>query len=201
MTPAARRELDSHRAPARGVSLAEVLVAAAISALVFVLALSMLEALMKQYLRAMRDARLQQSVRAAFHRIVADLRNAGLNFNPDGDPARQAEPIEGMWNTAIMVRIDEDMAQATEKLVPEASLAARGGTYKAVSIGNDEIIGYALGAPSGGGAALRFTADVSGTPRDGRQESVMIRHVPIPDQSPPFILYRLRVSRRGTTIT
>lgn len=182
-----------------GFSLAEVLIAVALATMVFIMALSAYEALMKHQARAMRDALLQQSTRAAFNRIVADLRDAGLNHNPEGIPGRRAEPVEGMWEGAVMVRIDGDMWDPARNLSPEASLAGSDGMYGTVSIGNDEIVGYALGKSTGGGARLSFVADVAGVPRDGIQERVSIRNVASDGEEPPFTLYRVVVRRAGTS--
>jgi hypothetical protein len=42
---------------------------------------------------------LQQTVRQAFDRMVSDLRLAGFNVSPDGDPTRDDEQIEGRIST------------------------------------------------------------------------------------------------------
>jgi hypothetical protein len=53
-----------------------------------------------------------QAGRAALQWIADDLRLAGLNQNPEGDPNRATEAVEGMWDTAIALHRDEPIAWA-----------------------------------------------------------------------------------------
>jgi len=53
-----------------------------------------------------------QAGRAAIQWIADDLRLAGLNQNPEGDPLVTTEAVEGMWDTAIVLHRDGPVAWA-----------------------------------------------------------------------------------------
>lgn len=77
----------SHRSAERGFSLAEVLTATAIFAIIFVAALLIYDRSNKVYKEGVEGADMQQNTRVAFDKITADLRMTGFDFDRDGNPA------------------------------------------------------------------------------------------------------------------
>jgi hypothetical protein len=171
------------------LSLVEALVGSAVLLLVSVVALTVYEAARRSFSVGEDAAELQQSVRTGFDRLVADLRRAGLNHNPDGDPDRPDEPIEGAFVTAVVLRADFDGADPGEASDPEDRLS--GSAHEVVSTGNDEIVAWFLAKSDGSSTAtLTFEADVADEPRDGSVESVAIANVALVHDDPPYTLYR-----------
>ena len=185
----------------RGFTLAEILVAVTVMAVVFIVMFSLYDNLQKSFKMSENAATQQQNTRVAFDKMVADVRMAGFNTNPDGDPNRNDEQIEGMWDTAITVRGDYDFEDATARTTPESTLGGAGLLYRSVTTGNDEIVTYALGKPAGtGGTNITFAADVSGVPRNGSKETITISNVHVTQNAPPYTLYRYIISPNSTTI-
>lgn len=185
---------------ARGMSLAEVLVAMTVFVIAAAVALILYNALSQSYKRGDNAADVQQNTRMAFERLVTDTRMAGFNYNPDGNGDRPDEQFEGAWDTAITFRGDFDIDDPTASITPEAALA--GGSENVVSTGNDEIVTYALAKPDGtGGQDLTFVADVQGVPRDGTTETVTISNLALVQNDPPYTLYRITVNDNSTAVT
>lgn len=195
MTPRASTDREG------GFTLAEMLVAVTVMAIVFIVVFSLYDSLQKSFKLSENAATQQQNTRVAFDRMVADVRMAGFNHNPDGDPNRPDEQIEGMWDTAITVRGDYDFEDPNARVAPEAALGGPSMPFRAVSTGNDEIVTYALGKPGGtGGTSISFVADVQGVPRNGSQETVSIGNVHTTQSDPPYTLYRYIVSPNSTSV-
>ncbi len=174
----------------RGMSLAEVLVAMTILALTITTALVLYDDTRRAIKRGENRIDQQQVVRIAFDWIASDLRMAGFNHNPDGEPGRPDEQIEAAYDTAIVVRADLDAQDAVDSIDPEALLA--GGAFDTVSTGNDEIVAYVLAKPDGSSTdTLTFHADVATEPRDGIVEQVDIDNVALTHDDPPYTLYRI----------
>ena len=95
--------------------------AVTVMAIVFIVAFSLYDNLQKSFKVSENAATQQQNTRVAFDRMVADVRMAGFNYNPDGDPNRPDEQIEGMWDGAITVRGDYDFEDATARATPSPS--------------------------------------------------------------------------------
>lgn len=70
----------------RGFSLAEVLTATAIFALIFVAALVMYDRSNRVYKQGVEAADTQQNTRVAFDKLVAELRMTGFDYDRDGSP-------------------------------------------------------------------------------------------------------------------
>jgi hypothetical protein len=165
------------------------MVGSAVLLVVSLVALTVYEAARRSFAVGADAAERQQGVRSGFDRLMADLRRAGLNHNPDGNPDRPDEPIEGAFETAVVLRADFDGADPGEATTPEDRLA--GSTYDVVSTGNDEIIVWFLAKPDGSSTAtLTFEADVADEPRDGNVESIAIPNVALAHDDPPYTLYR-----------
>ncbi len=165
----------------------------AVLALAATAAVSVHDAGRRAYARGGDAAELQQSLRNAFDRLAADLRLAGYNVNPDGDPVRPDEAIEGAFDTAVAIRADFDADDPSAADTPEAALAA-GGAFAAVSTGNDEIVTYALARPDGSGPdTIELHADLD-SPRSGVPRRVGIARVALAPDEPPYTLYRITLS-------
>ena len=185
----------------RGFTLAEILVAVTVMAIVFIVMFTLYDNLQKSFKTSENAAGQQQNTRVAFDKMVADVRMAGFNTNPDGDPNRNDEQIEGMWDNAITIRGDYDFEDATARVTPETTLGGPGLLYRSVSTGNDEIVTYALGKPAGtGGTNISFSADVAGVPRNGSKETITISNVHLTQNNPPYTLYRYIISPNSTTV-
>jgi len=185
----------------RGFTLAEVLVAVTVMAIVFVTVFMLYDNLQKSFKTSENAATQQQNTRVAFDRMVSDIRMAGFNSNPDGDPNRPDEQIEGMWDAAVTLRGDFDYEDPNARVNPESTLGGPSAPFRVVSTGNDEIITYALGKPGGtGGTGISFVADVTGVPRNGSQETVTINNVYLTQSDPPYTLYRYIVAPNSTSI-
>jgi len=178
------------RSTSNGASLAEALVTLAVASLLLILALAFYEGARRSFREGENAAEQQQSARVALEIVEADLRLAGFQINPDGDPARPDEPIEAALATALVLRADFDASDAGSSSDPERAL--EGGAFERVSTGNDEIRGFVLRPMEGvGSEALAFDADVAPAPRDGAVERVTIDRLALTLDRPPYALYRV----------
>lgn len=71
----------------RGFSLMEILVALAVFALIFIAALMIYDRSNREFRSGMERTDMQQSTRVAFEKIVAELRQAGFDYDRDGFPS------------------------------------------------------------------------------------------------------------------
>ena len=181
-----------------GLTLVEILVAITILAIAAIIALTVYDLSRKSFKKGENLTEQQQAVRIAFDRLGADLRMAGYNYNPDGDRTRPDEQIEAAFDTALVLRADFDAEDPTLRETPETDLAT-GGSFLAVSTGNDEIVAYFLAKPDGSSSdTLSFDADIS-SPRDGTRETVSIDNVAMVHSDPPYTLYRATLNNDGGT--
>ncbi|TDI47200.1 MAG: prepilin-type N-terminal cleavage/methylation domain-containing protein, partial [Acidobacteria bacterium] len=181
-----RHPRDLH---SRGFSLIEMTMAFTIFLVASLAAYGLFAMGTRSFKKAENATALQQTTRAGFDRMIRELRLAGFNHNADGAPARPDEQIEGAWDTAITFRADFDANDPVASTTPEVALA---GTFNIVTIGNDEIVTYALGKPSLSGASvLSFVADVVEVTRDGDEETVDVPGVILVQNDPPYDLYRI----------
>jgi prepilin-type N-terminal cleavage/methylation domain-containing protein len=182
----------------RGLTLVELLVAMAVLLVGLQAALLLYDASWQSYKKGENAAEQQQSIRVAFDKLALDLQMAGLNHNPDGDPARPDEQIEAAFDTAIVIRGDFDGQDPTLAVTPEDTL---GGIFDIVSTGNDEIVTYVLLEPDtgGGGESLPFEADVAEVPRDGTVEEIVIPNVALIHDDPPYDLFRITFNNNAAS--
>jgi len=181
------------------MSMIEVLVALVVLVVAVTIALMIYEAARKSFKRGENVSEQQQAVRIAFDRLTSDLRMAGFNYNPDGDPNRPDEQIEAAFDTAVVIRADYDAEDATESTTPESTLD--GGTFLTVSTGNDEIVAYVLAKEDGSSTdTLTFAADVEETQRDGDVETINIPNVALVHDDPPYTLYRITFDNDGSLL-
>src|SRR5512142_1308011 len=101
-----------------GYSLAEVLVALAIFAVIFRAALTAYDRSNRVFKQGVESANMQQNTRVAFDKVVGDLRMAGYDFDRDGIPTGSTggvhayqhpdEQFEYIGPAAITVRSNFD---------------------------------------------------------------------------------------------
>src|SRR5262245_545053 len=191
----------------RGFSLIELVIASAIYPIAAAVAFILYSAAKRSFKAGQTFTDQQQNTRAAFDRVLSDLRNAGYNSNPDGSKSRNDEQIEAAFDNAIVLRADLDYEDSTLKDAPESSIT---GVFNTVSTGNDEIVAYVLGKPGWtGGSTMTFTADVDNPtrttitylgnnisvgPRDNVVENVRMGNVALVEDSPPYTLYRVTLN-------
>ena len=205
-----------------GFSLAEVFVATAIFAVIFIAALLVYDRSNKVFKSGVEAADLQQNTRVAFDKLMADTRLAGFDFDRDGVPtaAGQAqqpdEQIEYAGPSAITIRGNFNYNAAENGRV--AALESPNSQFPIVTTGNDEIVTYAL-VPDTPGAVtenLVFYADVSdgavakrqSYPGGSIEDTITITGVDLCDDDkngdgkigcdqPPYTLYRFTVNDAG----
>jgi len=195
-----RDEKRVRRGAPGGFTLAEVMVAVAVFAVIAAIAMTLYQQLQKNFKQGSNATSEQQNTRIAFDRMIADLRMAGFNYNPDG-ATRPDEQIEGMWSNIVTVRGDYDY-ETPDANTPEPTLGGPTNPFAVVSTGNDEIVTYALGKPSGaGGTSVQFQADVTAVPRDGTVDTVTVNNVFLDMNSPPYTLYRMTLKPGGTALS
>ncbi|MGD8377794.1 MAG: hypothetical protein PVF68_16810, partial [Acidobacteriota bacterium] len=184
-----------------GMSLAELLVAMTVFVVAAAVAMILYNALARSYKLGDNATAAQQNTRIAFENLVTDLRMMGFNYNPDGT-TRPDEQLEGAWDTAITLRGDFDFEDATKNADVEVALAGGSSPFDIVSVGNDEIVTYALGKPGAtSGDTLTFVADVTGGVRDGTTETVNVPNLAVVQDDPPYTLYRITVNTNSTNVT
>ena len=175
-----------------GYTLIEMLLASAIFAIVAAVVFIFYTAAQKSYKAGGNSSDQQQATRVAFDRMIADLRLAGYNTNPDGDAARVDEQVEGAWDTAVTVRADYDFEDPTARVTPESSLP--GTVYNVVPTGNDEIVTYVLAKPGPTGPdTLTLQLDTD-RPRTRTTKTVTIPNVALVQNDPPYTLYRVTLA-------
>lgn len=203
----------SHRSQS-GFSLAEVFVATAIFAVIFIAALLVYDRSNKVFKAGVEAADLQQNTRVAFDKVLADTRLAGFDFDRDGVPtaAGQAqqpdEQIEYAGRSAITIRGNFNYNAAENGRV--TALESPNSQFPIVTTSNDEIVTYAL-VPDTPGAVtenLVFYADVTnGTvakrqsyPGGSAEDTITISGVDLCSagcNQPPYTLYRFTVKDDG----
>lgn len=184
-----------------GFTLAEMLIAMAIFIIAATVAFLLYDNAQRSFKQGEEITEQQQVTRVAFDKMIAELRMAGFNYNPTGNPAVTDEQIEGAWSTAVTLRGDFDAEDPTASASPEAALAA-GSPFSVVSTGNDEIVTYALAKDAGnlGGDTLTFFADKN-SPRDLTADQIDVNNIALASQSdPPYTLYRITLSTAGAAV-
>jgi prepilin-type N-terminal cleavage/methylation domain-containing protein len=177
----------------RGLTLIELLISMSVLLVAMSIVLTIYDATWDSFRKGESAAEQQQSVRIVLEWLGGELRQAGLNHNPDGDPSRPDEQLEAAFDTAVVFRADFDGRDATLSTTPESALA--GDAFDKVTTGNDEIVAYVLAKADGSSTgALTFNADVREAQRDGVVETVSISDVAMVHDDPPYNLYRITLS-------
>ncbi len=185
-----------------GFTLAEMLIAMAIFIIAATVAFLLYDNAQQAFKKGEEATEQQQVTRVAFDKLLADLRTAGYNYNPTGNPSLTDEQIEGAWPLALVIRADFDAEDPTKNTTPESTLDDSPCPFGVVSTGNDEIVAYALAKNAGnvGGNTLSFWADKS-SPRDITADQIDVNNVALTAQSdPPYTLYRITFDASGAAV-
>ncbi len=191
----------------RGLTLAEVLIAAAIFSLISLTAYALIFRAQATHEQLDADVTQQRNVRFALDRVVETVRHAGAGVNPTGDAWLADEVIEGAWESAIFIRADFDGQR-------EPLLEGSGpGERRLVTTGNDEIVGYVLGRPGALPHSLTLHADLTGSggrrdafledglPVNEETRAVGVSAVSVTDQiDPPYQLIRVSFNTDGDVV-
>jgi prepilin-type N-terminal cleavage/methylation domain-containing protein len=205
-----------HAVP-RGFSLVEVLVASAIFLFVALAAYTAWTQSYRAYDTGQVGAEMQQRTRLAFDLMASEVRLAGYDYNRDGDGTLYAdepgEQVEFASEHAITFRANLDFGDATTGREADYELAPGDPGYGVlccpiVTIGNEEIITYALRSDDASANASTITIQVDTTaPRDAGwdddgaltgEETVEITNVDLTDLNPPYTLMRFAIAADGS---
>jgi prepilin-type N-terminal cleavage/methylation domain-containing protein len=146
----------------RGYTLAEVLVALAIFAIIFLAALTAYDRSNRVFKTGVESSNMQQNTRVAFDKLVGDLRMAGYDFDRDGIPTGSTggtneyqqpdEQFEYIGPAAMTMRGNFDYetenqpcsATVTDNCDNGREVTYESSEFPVVTTGNDEIVTYAL---------------------------------------------------------
>jgi prepilin-type N-terminal cleavage/methylation domain-containing protein len=147
----------------RGYTLAEVLVAVAVFAIVILAALTLYDRSNRVFREGVESSNLQQNTRVAFNKLVSDLRMAGFDFDRDGIPTgavaggtnqyqQPDEQFEYIGPAAVTIRGNFDFeresapcsATVTDNCDNGREKSYESTYFPVVTTGNDEIVTYAL---------------------------------------------------------
>jgi prepilin-type N-terminal cleavage/methylation domain-containing protein len=148
----------------RGYSLAEVLVALAIFAIIFLAALTAYDRSNRVFKTGVESSNMQQNTRVAFDKLVGDLRMAGYDFDRDGIPTGSTgagvnqyqqpdEQFEYISPSAITIRGNFDYETENQPCSPPTvadncdngrEVTLESDQFPVVTTGNDELVTYAL---------------------------------------------------------
>jgi prepilin-type N-terminal cleavage/methylation domain-containing protein len=154
--------MNSQHNQQRGFSLAEVLVAMAIFAIIFLAALTAYDRSNRVFKTGVESSNMQQNTRVAFDKLVADVRMAGYDFDRDGIPTGSVggtnlyqqpdEQFEYIGPSAITIRSNLDYetenapcaGAVTDNCDNGREKTYENAQFPVVTTGNDEIVTYAL---------------------------------------------------------
>src|SRR5687768_15171889 len=140
-----------------GFSLAEILIAVAVFAVIFIAALMIYDRSNRVFKSGVESSATQQSTRVAFDRVVNDLRMAGYDYDRDGIPSGSVagvnqyqqpdEQIEYIGQGAIAIRGNFDYETDPNPVIPvgtpkcdkgcEPTYVPAGLQFPVVTTGND----------------------------------------------------------------
>jgi prepilin-type N-terminal cleavage/methylation domain-containing protein len=195
----------------RGFTLAEIMVATAIFAIIMIAALTVYDQSNKVFKSGTEAADLQQSTRIGFDKLISDLRMAGFDTNRGGTPttsgqfAQPDEQIEYAGPTAVVFRANFNYSTAAAQgngLEPAYTPTDSKGKpiFPYVTTSNDEIIIYALKSANAAKntSTISFWADTtmprSAYPPVGKESMVTVSGIDTTTDNPPYTLYRMTLS-------
>src|SRR4051812_47093721 len=138
---------DSRYSRQRGFTVAEVLTATAIFAVIFVAALMIYDRSNRVFKQGVEASEVQQNTRIAFDKMVSDLRMAGFDYDRDGLPTnanqyqQSDEQIEYANTSALTLRANLNYNSNAQQ---GRETALENTAFPVVTTGNDEIVTYAL---------------------------------------------------------
>lgn len=207
-----------------GFSLAEVFVATAIFAVIFIAALLVYDRSNKMFKSGVEASDLQQNTRVAFDKMLSDVRLSGFDYDRDGVPTalgesqQPDEQIEYAGTSALTIRGNLNYNDATTDGGRVKALELPNSQFPIVTTSNDEIVTYALvpDSPSAVTESMTFYADVTDGSAAARQsfpggsaeDTVTISGIDLCDddkngdgkigcEQPPYTLYRFTVNDAG----
>jgi hypothetical protein len=207
-----------------GFSLAEVFVATAIFAVIFIAALLVYDRSNKIFKSGVEASDLQQNTRVAFDKMLSDVRLSGFDYDRDGVPTalgesqQPDEQIEYAGTSALTIRGNLNYNDATTDGGRVAALELPNSQFPIVTTSNDEIVTYALvpDSPSAVTESMTFYADVSdgsapkrqSYPGGSAEDTITISGIDLCDddkngdgkigcEQPPYTLYRFTVNDAG----
>ena len=200
-----------------GVTLAEALVAVAITAFVVVVLLTTLQGMTRTHERGEKAAESQQEVRNGFDTLLKQLRYVGFDYDRDGletpYPAQPDEQIEFAGAAAITIRGNMDYEDADGGREPALETDESDSDFgevccPIVTTGNDEIVTYALRSEDPTKNLDEITLVVDIQPEDGRdavlgpdgpenEETLTLEGVDFSNENPPYTLYRFTINEAG----
>jgi prepilin-type N-terminal cleavage/methylation domain-containing protein len=209
-----------NREQQRGMTLAEVLVAMAIFAIIFVAALMIYDRSNKVFKTGVESAELQQNTRVAFDKMLQEIRMAGYDYDRDGFPTAAGEAqqpdeqIEYAGTGAITLRANLDFDEPGTDRGRETALESPHSQFPVVTTGNDEIVTYALESQTGKNPdTITFFADVTdGTtakrqsypgPGGAKEDKIEIKNVDLCTggcNNPPYTLLRITLDEKGQPV-
>lgn len=185
-----------------GFTLAEVMVATGIFAIVVLAAFALYDLSTGQYRAGEQAMDAQQNSRVAFDQLISDLRMTGFDVNRTGENQGEVadEKVEGIWKRAIAIRAnfnykDPDIAGVRENYgreIPYENTASVPPTGQVTSA-NEEIIVYALRSMGGGVALNSDSISVhldNSKPRDGAISTVTLTGIDLTGANPPYELIK-----------
>jgi hypothetical protein len=207
-----------------GFSLAEVFVATAIFAVIFIAALLVYDRSNKIFKSGVEASDLQQNTRVAFDKMLSDVRLSGFDYDRDGVPTalgesqQPDEQIEYAGTSALTIRGNLNYNDATTDGGRVKALELPNSQFPIVTTSNDEIVTYALvpDSPSAVTESMTFYADVTDGSAPKRQsypggsveDTITISGIDLCDddkngdgkigcEQPPYTLYRFTVNDAG----
>jgi prepilin-type N-terminal cleavage/methylation domain-containing protein len=200
----------------RGFTLAEVLTATAIFAVIFVAALMIYDRSNRVFKQGVEASEVQQNTRIAFDKMVSDLRMAGFDYDRDGLPTnanqyqQSDEQIEYANTSALTLRANLNYNSNAQQ---GRETALENTAFPVVTTGNDEIVTYALASNDStkNTDTITFYADVTDGTNAARhvfpgaggsaEDTVTINNVDLCTggcANPPYTLYRITLKPDGT---
>ncbi len=204
-----------------GMSLAEVLFASAIFAIILIAALVAYDRSNRMFTQGVASSDLQQSTRVAFEKLLSEVRMAGFDYDRDGSPSdgeqQPDEQIEFAGVSAITIRgnLDYFTDVANSHGLEPDYVPTVANKFDTVTTANEEIVTFALKSANNAVNVqqIKFYADVA-RPRaaypGGTEESLVTiggtaagTGYDLCDDlngcsDPPYTLYRIALQRDGT---
>jgi prepilin-type N-terminal cleavage/methylation domain-containing protein len=119
--------MKKQRQSQRGFSLIEIMVTLAVFVIIMAAALMIYDRSNKIFKTSVESAEMQQNTRAAFDRMVSEIRMMGFDYDRDGVPVRSAS---GLWQP--------DTAYAEGVIV--SPTVANGKSYEVISAGQSHTL-------------------------------------------------------------
>lgn len=142
----------------RGFTVAEVVVATAVFALIFVAALILYDRSNDVFKKGMESADMQQNTRVAFDKLVQDVRMAGFDYDRDGNPSGAGG---GIWQPGTAYTFGDLVIPSTPNgfSYEVATPGTSGGTEPATW--NMALAGITEDPPPGAGLRWRTTSAIN----------------------------------------